>query len=172
MFQSINYARERARNREFSLYHLIVLFPNLIEKYLQLLYSLMRMRSAGILNYLEKKWISQDVYTQSNYLQSNSFQPVEYMHIRLTTMFFSMMVIISVFICILENMWYKLQYARKKNFNSILLGAPNNNLNIMKTCNKMRSRFKWRRKLSSILLSESMKNPEFLQNVTVRINRW
>lgn len=171
MFQSINYARKRARNREFSLY-LIVLFPNLIEKYLQLLYSLMRMRSAGILNYLEKKWISRDIYSQSNYLQSNSFQPVEYMHIRLTTMFFSMMVIISVFICILENMWYKLQYARKKNSNSILLGAPNNNLNIMKTCNKMRSRFKWRRKLSSILLSESMKNPEFLQNVTVRINRW
>lgn len=133
----------------------------------------MRMRSAGILNYLEKKWISPHIYSKSNYLQSNSFQPVEYIHIRLTTLFFFMMMITSVFICILENIWYKLQHAWKfkKNSNSILLGTRGNNLNVTKAYYKMRSRHK-HRKLTSILLSESMKNPEFLQNVTVRINRW
>lgn len=136
----------------------------------------MRMRSAGILNYLEKKWISQQTHSQSNYLQSSSFQPVEYMHIRLTTLLFFMMMIISIFICILENIWYKLQLARKfkkKNSNSILLGTRDDNLNITKMCCKMRSRRKWHQwKLNSTLLSENMKNPKFLQNVTIRINRW
>lgn len=134
------------------------------------------MRSSGILNYLEKKWILPHTYSKSNYLQSNSFQPVEYMHIRLTTLFFFMMMIVSVFICILENIWYKLQHAWKfkKNSNSILLETRDNNLNVMKTYYKMRSQHKYRkhRKLNSILLSESMKNSEFFQSVTVRINRW
>lgn len=135
----------------------------------------MRMRSAGILNYLEKKWISQQTYSQSNYLQSSNFQPVEYMHIRLTTLLFFMTMIISIFICILENIWYKLQHARKfkKDSNSILQGIQyDNNLNVMKTRYKMRSRRKRQRKFNSILLPESMKNPRFRQNVTIRINRW
>ncbi|XP_011875208.1 PREDICTED: uncharacterized protein LOC105566091 [Vollenhovia emeryi] len=136
---------------------------------------LMRMRSAGIFNYLEKKWISQQTYGQSSYLQSNSFQPVQYMHIRLTTLLFIMMMIISIFICILENVWYKLQQARKfkkKNSNSILLGTRDNNLNITKTCYKMKSQRKWHRKFNSKFLSEHVTNPKFLENVTVRVNRW
>ncbi|XP_077272984.1 uncharacterized protein LOC143903334 isoform X2 [Temnothorax americanus] len=135
---------------------------------------LMRMRSVGIMNYLEKKWISQRIYSESNYRQSNSFQPVEYMHVRLTNMFFFTTMIISVLICILENIWYKLQHTRKfkKNIsNSILLGRGDNNLNITKSY-KIRSQRKWHRKFNSILLSESIKNPKFLRNVTVRINRW
>jgi len=130
------------------------------------------MRSVGILNYLEKKWLSQRTYSQFNHLQSNSFQPVEYMHIRFITLFFFLMMIISVLICILENIWYKLQHERKfkkRNSNSILLGTRNNNMNVMKTCYKVKSQLKWRRKFSSLLL---FKNREFLQNVTIQINRW
>ncbi|XP_025986520.1 uncharacterized protein LOC105205239 isoform X2 [Solenopsis invicta] len=133
---------------------------------------LMRMRSAGILNFLEKKWISQQTYSHSDYLQSNSFQPVEYMHVRLTTGLFYIMMIISALICIFENIWYKLQHMRKlKNSNSILLGIHDNNLSLMEKRYKIRSRLEQRRKLSWIL-SESLKNPEFLQNVKIRINRW
>lgn len=132
----------------------------------------MRMRSAGILNFLEKKWISQQTYSHSDYLQSNSFQPVEYMHVRLTTGLFYIMMIISALICIFENIWYKLQHMRKlKNSNSILLGIHDNNLSLMEKRYKIRSRLEQRRKLSWIL-SESLKNPEFLQNVKIRINRW
>ncbi|XP_028049514.1 uncharacterized protein LOC105835450 [Monomorium pharaonis] len=129
---------------------------------------LMRMRSAGILSYLEKKWISQQTYSQSSYLQSNSFQPVEYMHVRLTTGLFYIMVTISIFICILENIWYKHAQKLKRNSNSILLGTRDNS--VMKARYKIRSRLERRRRLSLIFLSESIKNPEFLQNVKVRIN--
>ena len=82
----------------------------------------MRIRSTGILNYLEKKWISQQIYSHSNYLQSNKFQPVEYMHtfeyIRLIIVFFFIIVIINVLIHIFKSVfvktnWYKLQHARK-----------------------------------------------------------
>lgn len=131
----------------------------------------MRMRSAGIFRYLEKKWIPKETYSRSNYLQSNNFQPVEYMHIYLTVYFFFIMLIISVFICILENVWYKLRW-KKKNPNSILLEICDNNLNVTKICHKARPRYKRSRKLNSILLSENIKNPAFLDNVTVRINRW
>ncbi|KAL6262431.1 hypothetical protein P5V15_007516 [Pogonomyrmex californicus] len=145
-------------------------YRKLIDRYL------MRMRSSGILTYLEKKWILRsEAYSQSHYLQSNIFQSVEYMHIRVTTWLFSTAVIVSVFICILENIWYKLQRMRKfkENYNSILLGTCNDNdSNVIKACRKARSRLEWRRKLSSILLSRNVKNSEFLQNVTVRINRW
>jgi len=128
------------------------------------------MRSVGILNYLEKKWLSQRTYSQSNHLQSNNFQPVEYMHVRFITLFFSLMIIISVLICILENIWYKLHARKfkKRNSNSILLGTRNNNMNVMKTYYKVKSQLKWRRKFSSLLL---FKNREFLQNVTIQINR-
>ncbi|GAB1862256.1 hypothetical protein CAJAP_03335 [Camponotus japonicus] len=130
---------------------------------------LMRMRSAGIFSYLEKKWIPKETYSRSNYLQSSDFQPVEYMHIYLTVYFFFMMIIISVFICILENVWYKLQW-KKKNPNSIL-EICDNNFNVTKVYHKARPRYKRSRKLS-ILLFGNMKNPAFLENVTVRINRW
>lgn len=146
----------------------------ILNKEIFAIYSLTRMHSAGILNYLEKKWITQQIYIQSNYHPSNSFQSVEYMHIRLTNWFFLMMMIISVLICILENVWYK-QHARKfkkKNSNLILLGTRDNNLNVMKTYYEMKSRFKWRRKFNLQLLSRNIKNPEFLQNVTIQINRW
>ncbi|KAM0734686.1 Glutamate receptor ionotropic, kainate glr-3 [Formica fusca] len=131
---------------------------------------LMRMRSAGILRYLEKKWIPEETYSQSNYPQSSNFQPVEYAHIHLTINFFSIIIVISVFICILENVWYRLRW-KKKNFNSIL-EINDNNLNVIKVCHKARSRYKRSRKLNSILLSENVKSPAFLQNVTVRTNRW
>lgn len=90
----------------------------------------MRMRSAGILRYLEKKWIPEETYSQSNYPQSSNFQPVEYAHIHLTINFFSIIIVISVFICILENVWYRLRW-KKKNFNSIL-EINDNNLNVIK----------------------------------------
>ncbi|KYN35624.1 hypothetical protein ALC56_10184 [Trachymyrmex septentrionalis] len=112
----------------------------------------MRLCSAGILNYLEKKWISQQTYSRSNYLQSNKFQPVKYMHIRLITVFFFIMVIIDVLICILENIWYKhARKFKKNNCNSILLGTrtqqfERNNLNVIKTHNKMKPSLNWRRK--------------------------
>ncbi|XP_070529585.1 uncharacterized protein [Cardiocondyla obscurior] len=143
----------------------------LIDRYL------MRMRSAGILNYLEKKWISQPIYRTSNYHQSNSFHPVEYKHIRLTNLYFFAMIIISTFICILENIWYKFQYVREgKKRHSILLGIhnnnSNNNFNTSKTSYKARLRYTWQRKLNLILLTEKRKNPLFVQKVTVRINRW
>ncbi|KAL6422562.1 hypothetical protein ACFW04_010660 [Cataglyphis niger] len=126
---------------------------------------LMRMRSAGILKYLEQKWIPKETYRKSNYLQLSNFQPVEYGHIYVTINFFSIIIVISVFICILENMWYKLRW-KKKNFNSTL-EICDNNLNETKVCHK--TRYKRSRKLNSILLSKNVKNPAFLQNIRVRI---
>lgn len=145
------------------------LILNLIQDICNSVDSLMRMRSAGILKYLEKKWIPEETYRQSNYLQLSNFQPVEYGHIYVTINFFSEIIVISIFICILENVWYKLRW-KKKDFNSTLEICDN--LNITKVCHKARSRNKRSRKLNSILLSENVKNPAFLQNVTVRINRW
>lgn len=145
------------------------LILNLIQDICNSVYSLMRMRSAGIFSYLEKKWIPKETYSRSKYLQSSDFQPVEYMHIYLTVYFFFMMIVISVFICILENVWYKLQW-KKKNHNSIL-EICDNNFNVTKVYHKARPRYKRSRKLS-ILLFGNMKNPAFLENVTVRINRW
>lgn len=153
-------------NYTISFYFII----NLIQDICNSVNSLMRMRSAGIFNYLEKKWIPKETYIRSNYLESSDFQPVEYMHIYLTVYFFFMMIVISLFICILENVWYKLRW-KKKNPNSILLGICDNNLNVTKVCHKARSRYKRSRKLYSILLFRNMKHPAFLENVIVRINR-
>ncbi|XP_072748556.1 uncharacterized protein [Anoplolepis gracilipes] len=130
---------------------------------------LMRMRSAGIVKYLEKKILLSEIYSHVDYSQSSNFQPVEYQHVCVIIYFFFTMSVISVFICILENLWYK--YSKKKNSNSMLLKIYNNNLNVTNVRYKARSRFERSQKFKSIL-SKNIKNPAFLQNVKVRINRW
>lgn len=138
--------------------------------------SLMRMRSAGILNYLEKKWISMDIYSQSNHLHWSTFQPVNYEHIHLAFFEFTVMVTISIIICILENIWYRVQVNfRKTNSNSILLGMRDDYVmnNATKACRKAGPRlFARRRKISSILSPANIKRPAFRQSVTVRMNHW
>lgn len=130
------------------------------------------MRSAGIFTYLERKWISMKIHP-SNSLQWNTFRPVKYQHVHIAFFEFTIMVIISIIICILENIWYKLQLKiRKMNSNSILLGKCDNSVNAIKTYRKTVSRFVRRRKVNSILLPANIKNPEFRQNIRVRVNHW
>ncbi|RLU27080.1 hypothetical protein DMN91_000879 [Ooceraea biroi] len=132
---------------------------------------LMRMRSAGILTYLEKKWILDEFNTPARHVQSNTFQAVEFVHIRLTICALFIMMFVSSFICILENVWYKQQEkSQRKNSTLILLGVRDSKPNLTKAY-QARSRLRWRRKFNSILLLDT-NNSEFFQNVTVRINRW
>ncbi|XP_076235026.1 uncharacterized protein LOC143179596 [Calliopsis andreniformis] len=72
---------------------------------------LMRFHSAGILKYLERKWMPKGI--QSSKIQQSPFQPVEYAHIHLLFLGLISMAIISAFICVLENVWYKLQVTKQ-----------------------------------------------------------
>nr|XP_012230506.1 PREDICTED: uncharacterized protein LOC105676878 [Linepithema humile] len=130
---------------------------------------IIRMRSAGILKYLEKKWMLKE--SRPNYFSTSNFQPVRFKHIRLSILLFFTITALSIIICILENIWYKLKF-KKKPSNLILRQTCNSKLKVMKTCYKMRPKFKWRQKFNSTLLSGNINNPEFFQNVTVQINRW
>lgn len=135
------------------------------------------MGTAGILNYLERKWMSTDIYDESSYLRRNNFQPVEYEHIHMVFYVFFMMVILSGIICILENVWYKLRLKRKKINPTWILPRTRDyvNTNLSKVYRKSRPRtvgVRQCRIVRSILSPEIMKSPEFLQNVTIRMNRW
>lgn len=132
--------------------------------------SLLRMRSAGILTYLEKKWLLEQFSTPANHVQSSTFQPVEYMHIRLTVCLLVATMIVSAFICILENVWYRLrEKSQGKNCNLTLSGySRGGGLSLTKA----RSRQKWRKKSNLTLLLLDARNAEFFENVTVRINQW
>lgn len=134
------------------------------------------MGTAGILQRLEKKWMSIDAYDQASYLGQNTFQPVEYEHINLAFCVFFMMAIVSVFICVLENMWYKLRLEHERINPTLVLAETHNyiNVNTTKVCRKPRRRAVIVRRcqtVRSILLPEIMKDPVFLQNVTVRMSR-
>ncbi|XP_076627733.1 glutamate receptor ionotropic, kainate 5-like [Colletes latitarsis] len=71
---------------------------------------LMRLHSAGLLKYLERKWMPKSV--QSSELDQLMFQPVEYAHIHFLLLGLIYMAILSALICVLENIWYKLQTKR------------------------------------------------------------
>ncbi|XP_032662786.1 uncharacterized protein LOC116840316 isoform X2 [Odontomachus brunneus] len=137
---------------------------------------ILRMGTAGILNYLEKKWMLMNTYGESNYLGQSTFQPVEYEHISLAFCGFFMMVIVSVFICVLENVWYKLRLRYKRINSTLVLVGPHDyiSVNMTKVYRKPRPRVVIVRRcqtVRSILLPEIMKDPVFLQNVTVRVSR-
>ncbi|XP_054008871.1 uncharacterized protein LOC128892454 [Hylaeus anthracinus] len=74
---------------------------NLINVYL------MRLYSAGLFKYLERKWMPEGIESSEN--QQSMFQPVEYAHIHFLLLGLIYMMILSAFICILENIWYKLR---------------------------------------------------------------
>lgn len=126
------------------------------------------MRSAGIMKRLKEKWIKEEIYYRDNY-QLN-VQPIEFIYIYRLLFYFFLFVSISAFICILENVWYKLQPTEK--FLMLLNRCKKYNLNKMKVCHKAKSKYKRSRKFNSKLLSKYIKDPAFLQNVTVRIKRW
>lgn len=143
--------------------------------YIRVCYSsLMRLRSAGIFRYLEKKWIRKDISdSQYNDSQWSILQSVEYVHIYLIFLGFLILMAISVLICVLENIWFKLQSKSKiMNPGTILLGTHNNGLNLMKTYRKSGLNVIRSRKISPIFLSENIKKQEFLENVTIRMRRW
>ncbi|XP_023289183.1 uncharacterized protein LOC105696466 [Orussus abietinus] len=75
---------------------------------------LLRLRSVGILTYLEKKWISKELHHDSTNQQWRSFSPVEYEHIHVISLGLFAMMIISVIICIAENIYFILTSAKKK----------------------------------------------------------
>lgn len=80
--------------------------------------SLIRLHSAGILKYLEKKWMPKGIQSSND---QSAFQPVEYAHIHLLFLGLIYMMIFSAFICVLENIWYKLQAEKRFfKFNPIL----------------------------------------------------
>ncbi|XP_035742266.1 uncharacterized protein LOC118450555 isoform X4 [Vespa mandarinia] len=69
---------------------------------------LMRLRSVGILDYLEKKWIKkeQNILIQP---QWTDFRAVEYGHIHIVFSMLSIAALFSVLICVLENIFYRQQ---------------------------------------------------------------
>ncbi|XP_014472432.1 PREDICTED: uncharacterized protein LOC106743273 isoform X2 [Dinoponera quadriceps] len=144
---------------------------HLINKYI------LRMDTAGILNYLRRKWMSTHIYDQSGYLRQSTFQPVEFEHIHLAFCGFFAITVVSAFICVLENIWYKLRL-KYKGINPISImprTRDHMNMNITKVRRKSRPRTIVVRRcqtVRSILLPEIVKDPEFFQNVTVRVNRW
>lgn len=74
----------------------------------------MRLRSVGILDYLEKKWIKKE---QDNILgqpQLTNFHAVEYDHIHIVFSMLSIAALFSVLICILENIFYRQQMLQQK----------------------------------------------------------
>lgn len=151
-------------------------FFNFVKNTRMFLDSLLRMGSVGILNYLEKKWLPTKIYDQPNSLQRNAFQPVKYEHIQLAFYGLFAMMVISGLICILENIWYKLQSKLNKvNPNSILLETYKNNWSGKRACYKTCSLpvvIRRCRKVNSIFLPGNIRNSEFLQSVTLRtINR-
>ncbi|XP_043280874.1 uncharacterized protein [Venturia canescens] len=79
----------------------------LIDKYL------LRLHSAGILVYLERKWISKEWPTsQERHL---TFKTVQYEHIEIIWLAFVGMIFVSSFICVLENIWFHFESSRTKN---------------------------------------------------------
>ncbi|XP_020280451.1 uncharacterized protein LOC109853104 [Pseudomyrmex gracilis] len=128
-------------------------------RYRQLLNNyLLRMRSAGIIKYMEKKWKIHESRGQSAHLQPSSFHPVEYEHIAKSIILFSFFIFISVIICIFENIWYRKtqrQYGEKNGI-SISLEQPMYGCGprATKITPRRRLRPKWRRKSGPILLSK------------------
>lgn len=130
--------------------------------------SLMRLRSAGILTYLEKKWIHDDFKTPSMHVQSSIFQPVEYVHIRLSIWLLGAMMLVSAFVCVLENVWYKLRFSEGSQIENRDPGSRDGRSSRAKAY-RARSRTKRRGKSTLLLDTDS---PVFRQSVAIRINRW
>jgi hypothetical protein len=110
-------------------------------------------------------WEEMDFKRKAIQLFANEQFPIRtiHTHICMSTLLFLMMTALSIFICVLENIWYKLKF-KKEHSNLILLQQTcNSKLRIMKTCYKMRPKFKWHQKLNSTLLSRNIKNPEFFR---------
>jgi len=124
------------------------------------------MRSAGILAYLEKKWVLEEFNTPVLHVQSSTFQPVEYAHIRLIICLLVTMMLVSAVVCILENAWYKLQ-EKSRGEDSDSTSPRGRRLNLARA-RQARSRLGRRGKPNSTLLLDA--NCEFFRDVTVRIN--
>ncbi|CAK9834404.1 hypothetical protein ANTRET_LOCUS10940 [Anthophora retusa] len=75
---------------------------------------LMRLHSAGIFKYLERKWMPKG--RERSEVDYSAFQPVEYAHVHLLLLGFVYMTILSVLICILEIIWHIVQRKRRPNF--------------------------------------------------------
>ncbi|XP_076293713.1 putative glutamate receptor [Lasioglossum baleicum] len=75
---------------------------------------LMRLRSAGILKYLEAKWMPKGIKTDSEEDRS-TFQPVEYAHVHLLLLGLVYATIFSAFVCVLENVCHTLGRVRLEN---------------------------------------------------------
>lgn len=67
---------------------------------------MVRLHSAGILKYLEKKWISRELPDSTDH--KFSFKPVEHAHIQFIFLGLCLFIPISALICIIENIWYHL----------------------------------------------------------------
>nr|KAF7416504.1 hypothetical protein H0235_011035 [Vespula pensylvanica] len=75
---------------------------------------LMRLRSVGILDYLEKKWIKKKQDNIFGQPQWTDFQAVEYDHIHIVFSMLSIAALFSVLICVLENIFYRWQISPQK----------------------------------------------------------
>lgn len=124
------------------------------------------MRTAGILNYLKRKWMSMDTYD----LRPGTLRPVEYEHIHLAFCVFFTMIVVSGFICVLENVWYGLRLKRGKISPTSVLPRTRAraNANMSKVCRKSRPTAVVVRRCQTIRSTpETMRDPECLLNVTV-----
>ncbi|XP_076381342.1 putative glutamate receptor isoform X2 [Megalopta genalis] len=65
---------------------------------------LMRLRSAGILKYLEAKWTSKG--TEDSEVDRSTFRPVEYAHVHPLLLGLVYATLFSSLVCVLENLWY------------------------------------------------------------------
>ncbi|KAI4495867.1 hypothetical protein M0802_008273 [Mischocyttarus mexicanus] len=73
---------------------------------------LMRLRSVGILDYLEKKWLKREWDNTLGQSEWSDFRAVEYGHIRLVFLILSIASVFSALICVIENILYKWQMIR------------------------------------------------------------
>ncbi|KAI4496708.1 hypothetical protein M0804_000518 [Polistes exclamans] len=70
---------------------------------------LIRLRSVGILDYLEKKWLKREWDNTLGQSEWTDFRAVEYGHIRVVFLILSIAIVFSALICVLENILYKWQ---------------------------------------------------------------
>lgn len=75
-----------------------------------ILHSLLRLRSAGILQYLEAKW---SFHQDQQHGVFNNYQQVELGHIQILVIGLLIMMIVSVIICVFENVWFNLHNKTK-----------------------------------------------------------
>ncbi|XP_015172141.1 PREDICTED: glutamate receptor U1-like [Polistes dominula] len=80
---------------------------------------LIRLRSVGILDYLEKKWLKREWDNTLGQSEWTDFRAVEYGHIRVVFLILSIATVFSALICVGENIFYKWQIRSQRKISCV-----------------------------------------------------